>query len=151
MSTLRRILKYTPAVVMGLLVVVWLGSGFGWAAYLVTINQQNWVGTVGGGSFSIRTYLEMNPATTARGFSRGTYNEHASPSYIGALAGYFGYYCLENWDEYTTVSFPIALPITLILPFAIGPFLSFRFCLWHYLAYTALVALELAYYLQWQE
>jgi hypothetical protein len=26
-----------------------------------------------------------------------------------------------------------------------------RFRLWHYLAYTALVAVELAYYLRWQE
>jgi len=28
---------------------------------------------------------------------------------------------------------------------------NFRFRLWHYLAYTALIAVELAYYLRWQE
>jgi hypothetical protein len=28
---------------------------------------------------------------------------------------------------------------------------SFRFRLWHCLAYTALLAVELAYYLPWQE
>ena len=47
--------------------------------------------------------------------------------------------------------FPIPLLCTLILPLAAGPFLSFRFRLWQYLAYTALVAVELAYYLRWQE
>ena len=41
--------------------------------------------------------------------------------------------------------------VAVMLLLAIGPFLSFRFRLWHYLAYTALVAVELAYYLRWQE
>jgi len=36
-----------------------------------------------------------------------------------------------------------------LFPLAIGPFVSYR--LWHYLAYTALAAVELAYYLRWQE
>lgn len=46
---------------------------------------------------------------------------------------------------------PITCLLTVLYPFAIGPFLSFRFRLWHYLAFTALVAIELAYYLRWQE
>ena len=50
-----------------------------------------------------------------------------------------------------TATVPIVLLITLVAPLAVGPFLSFRFRLWHYLAYTALVALELAYYLRWQD
>jgi hypothetical protein len=48
------------------------------------------------------------------------------------------------------VGVPIIVAVTAMLPLAIGPFLSFRFRLWHYLAYTALVAVELAYYLRWQ-
>jgi hypothetical protein len=53
------------------------------------------------------------------------------------------------------VAFAIAVPLislmTAILPLALGNFTGFRFRLWHYLAYTALVAVELAYYLRWQE
>jgi hypothetical protein len=48
------------------------------------------------------------------------------------------------------ISLPYSVLTTTLLPPAIGPFLSFRFRLWHYLAYTVLVALELAYYLRWQ-
>jgi hypothetical protein len=36
------------------------------------------------------------------------------------------------------------------IPLAIGPFLAFRFRLWHYLVYTTLAGLELAYYLRQQ-
>jgi hypothetical protein len=46
---------------------------------------------------------------------------------------------------------PIPLLITMLLPLAIGPFNSFRFRLWHYFAYTALVAIQLAYLVEWQE
>jgi hypothetical protein len=49
------------------------------------------------------------------------------------------------------IRLPFACVGTALLPLAIGPFLSFRFRIWHYLAYTALVAVELAYYLRWQE
>lgn len=37
--------------------------------------------------------------------------------------------------------------LTAILPIALGSFHSFRFRLWHYFAYTTLVAAELAYYI----
>ena len=49
------------------------------------------------------------------------------------------------------VRVPFPLLITAMIPLAIGPFLCFRFRLWQYLAYMALVAVELAYYLRWQE
>jgi hypothetical protein len=52
-------------------------------------------------------------------------------------------------EWYDAVVVPIPWLITAVLPFAVGPFISFRFRLWHYLAYTTLVAVELAYYLRW--
>jgi hypothetical protein len=56
-----------------------------------------------------------------------------------------------DFERSLNLTVPIAWPITALLPFAIGPFISYRFRLWHYLAYTALVAVELAYYLRWQQ
>gem|GEM_PF-2911905 len=50
-----------------------------------------------------------------------------------------------------TVLIPYACLLAAILPIAVGACTGFRFCLWHYLAYTAIVALELAYCLRWQE
>jgi len=94
MPTLRRILKYTPAVVLGLLVVAWSVGLF--YSVLVPVEPT--------GRLSVET---------ARSFVSATYK------FDGGMA--------------------------------IGPFLSFRFLLWHYLAYRALVAVELAYYLRWQE
>jgi hypothetical protein len=47
------------------------------------------------------------------------------------------------------VAIPLLLCMTGLFPLAVGPFISFRFQIWHYLAYTALVAVELAYYLRW--
>jgi hypothetical protein len=43
---------------------------------------------------------------------------------------------------------PFLLLLTLLLPPAVGPFTHFRFPLWSYFAYTALLAAELAYYLR---
>jgi len=43
---------------------------------------------------------------------------------------------------------PLFRLLIAVLPVGFKPF--FRFRLWHYLAYTALVAVELAYYSRWQ-
>jgi hypothetical protein len=37
--------------------------------------------------------------------------------------------------------------LTVLATLAIGPFVRFRFPLWSYFAWTALIAIELAYYL----
>ena len=43
---------------------------------------------------------------------------------------------------------PIAWLITFMLPFALGCLTRFRFPLWSYFVWTALIAAELAYYLR---
>jgi len=135
MPTLRRILKYAPAVVLGLLVGAWVvgctvpravDSGRG-EIYLFR-------GSIGG----IVT-LEDPPFLPP-------------PTYLFEPGFGVGGFHLRRIGRYEfAFDFPIPLAITAILPLAIGPFISFRFRLWHYLAYTALIAVELAYYLRWQE
>lgn len=56
----------------------------------------------------------------------------------------------EPGHRFGALILPIPALLTVLLPFAIGPFIAFRFRLWHYLVYTTLVAVELAYYLRWQ-
>lgn len=43
---------------------------------------------------------------------------------------------------------PIPVLLTLVSPIAVGCLTRFRFPLWSYFAWTALVAAELAYYLR---
>jgi hypothetical protein len=138
MATLRRILKYTPAVVLGLLVLAWVASCF--ASFTLRVGlieialSQAMVVVIVLYRRSGHPVLEVN-------------GEVANDMYLGMLyAGPDPFGGSERWHFV-----PLPTIITALLPLAIGPFISFRFRLWHYLAYTALVAVELAYYLRWQE
>jgi hypothetical protein len=144
MPTLRRILKYTPAVVLGLLVVAWVVS-LRWVFSVVVPSYDQSEQTIvrlGQGMFELSNGWEGNPYI-------GMWIFTVSPSDM-IVVGWLDI-DLEHLPDAWRVLIPIPLAVTAILPLAIGPFLSFRFRLWHYLAYTALVALELAYYLRWQE
>jgi len=148
MASLRRILKYTPAVVLGLLVVVWavslivrfgsvkrlFGYQFGWAVGY---------GTISGG-------IQAIDPTFPEGW---VYYPSLPLTSIGQVAGILQVYTsLPNDSGWCySANIPIPMLVTVIAPLAIGPLLSFRFRLWHYLAYTVLVAVEFAYYLQWQD
>ena len=39
--------------------------------------------------------------------------------------------------------------MTLLLPFLVGVVNAFRYSLWHYLAFTAIIALELTFFMWW--
>ncbi len=145
MPTLRRILKYTPAVVLGLLVVAWLWTMFGLCAFQKDINGNTATAWLSEGNVGVG----MRPGKPrAEGLRIGFYPTPHWKIARGSIGP-----ATENpahaWSLGGRV--PIAFFVTALLPLAIGPFISFRFRLWHYLAYTALVALELAYYLRWQE
>jgi hypothetical protein len=146
MPILRRILKYTPVVVLGLLVVAWAVTLIGHFGYSFKYGQHG--GLIGfydrclrlAGGFS----GDMNEGWFWYQWPKppaGAYKLDHSPHLTFKRDNYYG------WE----LTLPITLLLTGILPLAIGPFLSFRFRIWHYLAYTALVAVELAYYLRWQE
>ena len=142
MATLRRILKYTPAVVLGLLVVAWPLSWF--AEFGVGIPNGN----------SYETAMQFRGGDLYGAWAAGPWTSLPRPVVVPRYdpthepLGSF-YFRREGLDAW----FYLPLPILMVaaLPLALGPFLSFRFRLWHYLAYTALVALELTYYLRWQE
>jgi len=143
---LRRILKYTPVAVLGLLVVAWVVSWF--CAFIVGgVFGQRYVGVLfGDGVLAVSTFVDVN---SLMGFSCS-----ASPrlpvlrSLTGNLMIHFDGPAIAH--QFVHVEVPIVLLISLGMPLAIGPLVAFRFRLWHFLAYTALLAVELAYYLRWQ-
>jgi len=143
MPTLRRIVKYTPALVLGLLVAAWMVLAFSSVGY----KARHFI--IGGQSSCIGAVF-----TTDEQVIVGKPGWHFGISIfrirnlIGSLEGSVDRF--HGGNLLVTGHLPIPALVTLWLPVAIGPFLSFRFRLWHYFAYTALVALELAYYLWWQ-
>jgi hypothetical protein len=128
------ILKYVPAVLCGLLVVAWvvsmsvpIGGECVWrdGRYIVRI----WRGIIKAsfGPKDTRWFSEVYFPDDRLKYSSFVKND-------GRRA-----------FEFFT---PISIAILLSLPLALAPFTRFRFPLWSYFAWTALVAAELAYYLR---
>ena len=149
MPTLRRILKYTPAVVLGLLVVAWVASIQGY--YSVFRQHGQYAGNLSMYNGSASGFL-VGGGLLAQG--RQLEDGFIPPPKLGvrSLVGRWGLSTDQpGWDWSCSIQVPFLVLTTLWLPLAVGSFTAFRFRLWHYLAYTALVAVELAYYLRWQE
>lgn len=149
MATLRRILKYTPAVVLGLLLVAW-SITLGW--------NLTWITRSGGSdtACTLRNHSIHIYQVEANIFKPGWYWD-PKPSMKVPLNAYayrpprFAFQRPEGRIPSWKLEVPIPILLAVCLPLTIGPFISFRFRLWHYLAYMALVAFELAYFLHWQE
>jgi hypothetical protein len=123
---------------MGLLVVVWVASAVRVWMFHPPANPTLIVALSAG-----RLCISVHPGANSNQdwFSHGQFYKLNLRNTLGWIELHF--------KQVTEVFVPIPLLITALLPLAIGPFISFRFRLWHYLAYTALVAVELAYYLRW--
>jgi hypothetical protein len=146
MPTLRRILKYTPAVVMGLLVVTWMATA-------AISGCRVWVTNA-----TCLLMFGMDDGSVWYSIESSSYDEqfywetgwHYAPfNFPDGLLGIFRF--SSDGETFMFASVPFLVLATALLPFASGSFIHFRFRLWHYLAYTALVAVELAYFLRWQE
>lgn len=135
MSFVRRILKYAPAVVMGLLVVAWVLTQAGWMQFC----SGKFVIALQHGS--ITGYWQESDRVTFFADFRREWWFKGAPT-LGHLRSASPLGSTGSW-------FPIPLLCTILLPLAVGPFISFRFRLWQYFAYTGLVAVELAYYMRW--
>lgn len=128
------ILKYVPAVLCGLLVVAWVVSwfvtvGVGWDHH-----PENFVG-VRYGSIQIWRTTPVDwplPVSTMQDRIRDN----------------LGQWCW-NWEPDKIIcNIPVLFAVTSLLPAAVAPFTRFRFPLWSYFVYTAVLAVELAYYLR---
>jgi hypothetical protein len=148
MPTLRRTLKYMPAVVLGLLVVAWAVSWFGivtvqWKLGLSEVQTRSGAGSVWCSYAPCGTGFK--PSYTVHVYAYEDIDERMVLGRFGVL--FDSSRGLESGGG--SVPYLILLPV--VLPFVVGSITAYRFRLWHYLAYTTLVAVELAYYLRWQE
>jgi hypothetical protein len=127
------LLNYIPAVLCGLLVVAWV----------VTLSQEQET-MLGNCHVALASgSLEVAYAEIAPGFAiwllRSPDNHHGHR--LGRLTWRQG----PSWHY---LSVPIPILLAFCLPVAVGCLTRFRFPLWSYFAWTALVAAELAYYLR---
>jgi hypothetical protein len=141
------ILKYVPAVLCGLLFVAWVVSCF--SLVIAQFNLPQWrgyqrkamvflvAGTVG-------VHLEPDGVDSVGIFSLRNDNSIT----IKDALGHLGYTRVRGTYEHSEIASPILFLLTLLLPVAGGSFTRFRFPLWSYFAWTALIAAELVYYLR---
>jgi hypothetical protein len=138
------ILKYVPAVLCGLLVVAWVISLF------VMIDVTFPLSVVGR---NINGGMLMQDASAQVWYGERRIGENSANITLNK-----GQASFHNWfgreliydprlhDLFTQLSIPFIPFLAILLPLAIGPFTRFRFPLWSYFAYTALMAALLAYY-----
>jgi hypothetical protein len=138
-------LKYLPAVLCGLLVVAWAASAFvslclmwPWhshddhGGFFISIDYGSLVATH---DPEVKLPFEFTTFKAGSGFIKAS-----------TLLGTFDF--LDGPWGITEYSIPIPMILTVSLVPAWGCFNHFRFPLWSCFAYTALIAAELAYYLQ---
>jgi hypothetical protein len=146
------IVKYLPAVLCGLLVVAWVVS----INYQVEVRSRrpSWAfrlndfGFYRGSIFleSFYGWRDDNWIESAR-ISAIPQNSAMQLSAFGNVE-YFSGSAEMGCQGYYYFGCPILFVLTFLFPLALAPFIRFRFSLWSYFAWTALVAAELAYYLR---
>jgi hypothetical protein len=143
-------LKYVPAVLCGLLVVAWpvswfVAAGVSYRFGNGQVNLEIWgshLDYVYNRTKQPQTRLsaEWTKPLLDRRYLLGHLTHVATPPHNQFVGGrvYFR----------RGIFLPLPLLITVLLPLSIAPFTRFRFPLWSYFAWTALLAAELAYYLR---
>jgi hypothetical protein len=144
MRRVLAILKYVPAVLCGLLAVAWVVSLF----HLCGVEVYR-------GKNEVKLFLD--DGTLVCDYNNvgvdywhiGLINQRTRRKTVVGVADYAPWgHITEAWVYGMRASVPLPLVLTLLFPFARGSFTRFRFPLWSYFAWTALVAAELAYYLR---
>jgi hypothetical protein len=145
------ILKYVRAVLCGLLVVAWVGSC--WCRFGIEV-------TLPLGNRRANAFLICHCGAVFHSFNAACQGDCGNKFFVNAsppefapyYLGEFSYDLLWEDDEYlrdlALLYIPIAWYLSALMPIAVGCLTHFRFPLWSYFVWTALVAAELAYYLR---
>lgn len=139
------ILKYLPAVLCGLVVATWMVSAYAyvWASIPYSQGKVLVVGTLPGIlAIQVERADDTMPLVGAQLLDKSEFVERRK-----AVVRWFGYLRFIRGNR-VGIYLPIPLILSLLMPAAYGGLTRFRFPLWSYFAWTALVAAELAYYLR---
>jgi len=141
-----RLLLWAPAAVVVLLALAWVVSlavtySIGFAA-----PQSPWQYELGSYRGSLFVNYHPRYRTHVRPVHFYWFNDRVTESPFGRFASNRS--PRPGPSPFWQIHAPFLVLITVAFPLAIGALNSFRFRIWHYLAYTALCGLELAYYLR---
>jgi hypothetical protein len=138
------ILKYVPAVLCGVLVVAWAVT----LLYIIEWRVSRVYVTCYDGTVEIGL---LPPGRLRPDGSWAEFSLDWNDSDRSGMAGRFCQYPASRHFPSTIgpcTGVPISVLVTGLLVPCIAAFIRFRFPLWSYFAWTALVAAELAYYLR---
>jgi hypothetical protein len=152
------VLKCLPAALCGLLVVAWVVSLFVEVAVEYQFGSGRWSVYPVDGDLNLHVVQSVgdhaNLYGNTIGWSVRTLGRVDRFHFVGHFIGGYDKLYFQEPDSYEDdvshlyCSLPIPLLLTVLLPLASGCLSRFRFPLWSYFAWTALVAAELAYYLR---
>jgi len=133
----KHIWKCLSLIVVTLLIAAWIANFFGQFGIGTRSGQFDYHYTFRSGSLSI----SQHDNSMLQGIFWRTNGRDGFSSLYAFLQ--FGSYGTEHW----WIEVPIILLITAMIPVVVGTFSQFRFRLWQYFAFTAILALELALFL----
>jgi hypothetical protein len=143
---LSRTLKYAPVALIFLLLVAWVLNFFGQFGIGLRSGKHDYHVVFRSGSFS----ASQHPHQMVQGLFWQRYPNLPADiaAEVGSLNSLSARLSIRTKPGQLGVGVPIVLIITLLLPFAIGAFTGFRFQLWQFFAFTAIVAVELVYFVR---
>jgi len=133
----KHIWKCLSLIVVALLIAAWIANFFGQLGIGTHLGHYYYRYAFRSGSLSISKQEDSVPQGV---FWRANGRKGFSSLYAHLLFG-------KPRSDLWWIEVPIILLITAMIPVVVGTFSQFRFRLWQFFAFTALVALELALFL----
>ena len=141
---MARIVAALSLTIVALLVAAWIANLFGQFGIGTRSGQFDYHYTFRGGCLSVSqhgNFMRQGVFWSANS-THGPDGEAIDTSSLSARWHYS--YSSGRWS----LQVPIVFLITAMIPIVVGSLSRFRFRLWHYFAFTAIVAVELAYFLR---
>ena len=142
----KRIVSCLSLIIVALLVAAWGANFFGQFGLGTRWGRFDQHFTFRSGSLCIAQYGNF----MTQGVFWSTYSGWRPPEAVpvdqSSLAARLRVRCLD-WDD-CGIQVPIILLMTPMIPIVYGSFSKFRFRLWHFFAFTAIIAIEFAFFLR---
>ena len=143
----KHILACLSLIVVALLVAAWIANFFGQFGFGTRWGKFDQHFTFRSGSLCIAQYGNfMKQGIFWSSYSRLPPEIAADAGDLSSLSARLRVRCLA-WDD-CGIEVPIILLMTAMLPIVYGSFSKFRFRLWHFFAFTAVIAIEFAIFLR---
>ena len=143
----NRILACIPLIVVALLVGAWIANFFGQVGLGVRTGKFDYHFAFRSGSLSLSRH-DNDKVLGLFWRANPTFLPPDLAAEVGDISSLSARLRFGSNGGHWFIEVPIVLLATAFVPLVFGSFLGFRFRLWQCFAFTAIVALELAYFLR---